>query len=233
MVEANHYQVLGLQSDATQAEIKQAYRKLAKQFHPDRYTGLDASANHDRIVAINVAYEVLGDLKRRQDYDSRRFSKASFSPGVERERGQRTPSPPRRRKHSVSEDDLIRDWLEQVYLPIDQVMEMVLRTYKAEINALAADPFDDELLDAFQGYLDRCGERQSQAENCFQSCANPAKLAQFAATLYYCLGHIGDGLKELGYFTTSYDENYLHTGQEMFRLAAQLRTEMERTYPQF
>jgi molecular chaperone DnaJ len=242
VVEANHYQVLGLRTDATQAEIKQAYRKLAKQFHPDRFPGVDQSANHDRIVAINVAYEVLGDLKRRQDYDCHRFvnSPRSHRDGrspthdqtrsdPQSDREQRTAtaqSEHRRRQSAVTEDDRIREWLEEVYRPIDRAVMSILKTYQAEINALAADPFDDQLLEDFQTYLEQCNQRQSQAEKLFQSCANPAKLAQFAATLYYCLSHIGDGLKELGYFTTSYDENYLHTGREMFRLAAQLRREI-------
>ena len=132
----------------------------------------------------------------------------------------------RRRQSAVTEDDRIREWLEEVYLPIDRAVASVLKTYKAEINALAADPFDDQLLEDFGTYLEQCIQRQTEAEKLFQSCVNPAKLAQFAATLYYCLSHIGDGLKELGYFTTSYDETYLHTGREMFRLATQLRQEI-------
>jgi len=240
-VEANHYEVLGLRSDATQADIKQAYRKLAKQFHPDRFPGVDQSTHHDRIVAINVAYEVLGDLKRRQDYDCHRFSPTAthrdpytHSHGhphnhSQSDREQRTATAQaeyRRRQSAITEDDRIREWLEDVYLPIDRAVASVLKTYKAEINALAADPFDDQLLEEFGTYLDQCIQRQNAAEKLFQSCVNPAKLAQFAAMLYYCLSHIGDGLKELGYFTTSYDETYLHTGREMFRLATQLRQEI-------
>ena len=240
-MEANHYQVLGLRPDATQAEIKQAYRKLAKQFHPDRFPEGENSANHDRIVAINVAYEVLGDLKRRQDYDCHRFVGTSGAQSSHRDphryadaythhdREQRTATAQaehRRRQSTVTEDDRIQEWLEEVYLPIDRAVASVLKTYQAEINALAADPFDDQLLEDFGTYLDQCNQRQSEAEKRFQSYVNPAKLAQFAATLYYCLSHIGDGLKELGYFTTSYDETYLNTGREMFRLATQLRREI-------
>lgn len=238
MTETNHYQVLGINPNATQAEIKQAYRKLAKQFHPDRHTGVDERVNHDRIVAINVAYEVLGDLHRRQDYDSHRFvtapARSHPSPqtdwGHREERTATAQSEHRRRQSALTEDDRIREWLEEIYTPIDRAVSSVLKTYQAEINALAADPFDDELLEAFQMYLERCNEHQSQAEKLFQSCANPGTLAQFAATLYYCLSHVGDGLKELGYFTTSYDENYLHTGREMFRLATQLRREIHLTH---
>ena len=231
MSEVSHYHTLGVQSDASQAEIKQAYRKLAKQFHPDRYDGEDNRANHDRIVAINSAYEVLSDTQRRQDYDTDRGTPPGSRPSRSDRASHGQKSHPRR-CHQPRADDQIQDWLQNVYLPIDRLVNQILRTYKSQINNLAADPFDDELLENFQDYLDRCGDHQDQAERIFQSQPNPPQVARFAATLYYCLSHIGDGLRELGYFVTSYDENYLHTGREMFRLAAQLRRETQAAYRQ-
>lgn len=54
---------------------------------------------------------------------------------------------------------------------------------------------------------------------------NPANLAGVAAHLYYCLNQVGDGLDELEFFTLNYDDHYLHTGQELFRIAEGLRWE--------
>lgn len=56
MLHTDHYQTLGLTHDATQEEIKQAYRRLAKQYHPDRS---EDNNSHEKIIAINVAYEVV------------------------------------------------------------------------------------------------------------------------------------------------------------------------------
>ncbi len=56
---SNHYDTLKVNPSASQAEIKQAYRRLVKQFHPDT----NQEADHDQIVRINAAYEVLGMLK--------------------------------------------------------------------------------------------------------------------------------------------------------------------------
>lgn len=60
----NHYQVLGVDSDAETAEIRQAYLRLARTHHPDH---AEASGEHMRL--INAAWHVLGDATRRLDYD--------------------------------------------------------------------------------------------------------------------------------------------------------------------
>lgn len=67
MIPTNHYATLGLESDCTDAQIRSAYRILAKQHHPDRNGG--AAAAHEFTQALNAAYEVLGDPAERRRYD--------------------------------------------------------------------------------------------------------------------------------------------------------------------
>lgn len=62
----DYYRVLGVSSAASADELKQAYRDLAKQYHPDRNP--DATA-HARFVEINEAYETLSDPMKRNRYD--------------------------------------------------------------------------------------------------------------------------------------------------------------------
>lgn len=64
---ADHYQTLGVDPEATDEEIKRAYKKLARQFHPDMNPG-DASAEA-RFKEVAAAYEVLADRDRRARYD--------------------------------------------------------------------------------------------------------------------------------------------------------------------
>lgn len=64
---ANLYQVLGVDKNASQDEIKKAYRKLAHQYHPDKTSG--DKKLEEKFKEINNAYEVLGDPKKRSNYD--------------------------------------------------------------------------------------------------------------------------------------------------------------------
>jgi curved DNA-binding protein len=63
----DYYRILGVSQNATQKEIKSAYRKLAQQYHPDKNPG-DKGAE-EKFKEINEAYEVLGDKQKRAKYD--------------------------------------------------------------------------------------------------------------------------------------------------------------------
>jgi DnaJ-class molecular chaperone len=66
----NHYSTLGINEDATQDDIKRAYRKLAMELHPDKNPG-DAAAE-EQFKKINAAYSELGDPQNRARYDQQR-----------------------------------------------------------------------------------------------------------------------------------------------------------------
>jgi len=74
----DYYDVLGVKKDATGEEIKKAYRKLAKQHHPDASSSDNASA--DKFHEVSEAYEVLGDDAKRSKYDQ--FGHAAFDPAA-------------------------------------------------------------------------------------------------------------------------------------------------------
>ncbi len=80
-VEKDYYAALGVAKDASPAEIKKAYRTLARTLHPDKNGG-DAAAE-ERFKTVSEAYDVLSDDKRRAEYDEARslFGSGGFRPG--------------------------------------------------------------------------------------------------------------------------------------------------------
>jgi len=76
VAKADYYEILGINKDASEAEIKSAFRKAAKQYHPDLHPG-DAEAEK-KFKEINEAYEVLSDPQKKAQYDQ--FGHAAFDP---------------------------------------------------------------------------------------------------------------------------------------------------------
>lgn len=63
----DYYESLGVNKSASEGDIKSAYRKLARQYHPDRNPGDKTAA--ERFKEIQQAYDVLGDKKKKEQYD--------------------------------------------------------------------------------------------------------------------------------------------------------------------
>ena len=223
MADSNHYDTLHTHPAANQAEIKQAYRRLVKLFHPDSN---QETADHEQIVRINAAYEILGDVQKRQSYDQQLADRKV----VRREQQQRTAAARnkyRKRPTGRKADEQLEQWMHQVYQPVNRLLHQILNSLEQQIDELAADPFDDELLEEFEDYLKTCRDWLKQAQVAFRSMPNPPSVAGAAAHLYYCLNQVADGLDELEYFPLNYDERYLHMGQELFRIAAGLHCDAQ------
>ncbi len=223
MADSNYYDTLNVTQAATQAEIKQAYRRLVKQYHPDSNPDLIGG---DRIVQINAAYEILGDRESRQSYDRQQQSRSrhynpqyNASKSYSKTRGTRSSG--------ASADQQIEQWLKEVYRPLNRSLDRILSPLEARIDDLSADPFDDELMEEFCTYINTCRDCMNQAQAFFRALPNPPSLARVAADLYHCLNQVGDGIDELESFTLNYDDRHLHTGQELFRIAEGLQRDAQ------
>ena len=226
MTDSNHYQTLEIEQNATPQEIKDAYRRLVKQFHPDSQR---SQASHERIIAINAAYEVLADPKHRQVYDHQIHQTDDYVVATQRQ--QRTAEAQREyKRYREAQQDTefaLNQWYQRIYVPLNRLISQIINPLQSKIDDLSADPFDDELMEQFQAYIERCRTLLSQAKQLFSSQPNPSKLAKAASQFYYCLNQIGDGIDELERFTLSYDDHALHTGQELFRIAYRLKREAQ------
>jgi len=76
MKKRDYYEVLGISKNATQQEVKKAFRKMAMKYHPDRNKESDAE---EKFKEINEANEVLSDEQKRAQYDQ--FGHAAFEGG--------------------------------------------------------------------------------------------------------------------------------------------------------
>ncbi|MEM9535461.1 MAG: DnaJ domain-containing protein [Cyanobacteria bacterium P01_E01_bin.45] len=215
-----HYQVLDVPSNASPAEIKNAYRQLVKQHHPDAQASpLDAIAGAEKIRKINAAYEVLKHRESRLSYDAQLHDSPDRTTRMQ-------SAVERQHQPTASDEELARQmWLKQVYTPLNRLLGGILRSLKSQIVALSADPYDDELVENFANYVADCQAKFAKAEKLFRKRPNPSTLAGVASRLYYCMNQLGDALDELKYFPLNFDDRHLHTGQELFRIAQGLRQE--------
>ncbi|MFC1682833.1 molecular chaperone DnaJ [Candidatus Zixiibacteriota bacterium] len=95
MAQKDYYKILDVGENASQEEIKKAYRRLAKKYHPDHNPG--DTAAEERFKEISMAFEVLSDSKRKAQYDQlRRFGPQGFQnfrSGTNSDAGGYGPSP--------------------------------------------------------------------------------------------------------------------------------------------
>jgi tetratricopeptide (TPR) repeat protein len=101
----NHFEVLGLSRSAGEAEVKDAYFRLAKRFHPDVHHGASLGDLRDELEAVFIrlgeAYEVLRDTRKRSDYEERlgrprpRPASEAGGPAGAGPEGRASPEPPR------------------------------------------------------------------------------------------------------------------------------------------
>ena len=75
----DYYEVLGIEKGASDREIKRAYKKMARKYHPDLNRD-DPKTAEEKFKEVNEAYEVLKDPKKKQAYDQ--FGHAAFEGGM-------------------------------------------------------------------------------------------------------------------------------------------------------
>ena len=225
----NPYAELGVTAQATQAELKAAYRRLVKQHHPD------AGGDPERILALNAAWELVGDAERRRQFDRNHaggYSGLQADAVAEaRRRGARNARASRAASaasgQGAAADDALVHWLQTVYAPVDRQLGQVINPFPGQLRALSADPYDDTLMEAFCTYIETSQHKLEKVKLLYQSLPVPASARGFGLSLYHCLSEVEDAINELERYTMGYVDSYLHDGREMLREAKQRRQRLQ------
>ncbi|WP_320666552.1 J domain-containing protein [Prochlorococcus sp. MIT 1307] len=218
----DHYQTLGISPSASSAEIKAAYRNLVKQHHPD--TGGDQQI----ILKLNAAWEVLGDQENRLAYDKQAFTSLNQEAQEREIRNARASTAAQNvQGQSAAAKDALSKWLNEVYTPIDRLLGQVINPFSSKLRDLAADPYDDALMQEFCRYLEQSQKKLEKVEQIFQSRPTPIPAQSFGLSLYHCLSQVQDALNELERYTMGYVDSYLHDGHEMLREAKKRRSGLQ------
>lgn len=100
----DHYKVLGVPTEATGDDVRRAYRRLARQYHPD--ANPDGPATEERFKEIQQAYEILSDPNKRREYDKESRPSAGRTSGAPRRPAGSRPQ--RKTTEPVNLSDLLR-----------------------------------------------------------------------------------------------------------------------------
>jgi len=214
----NFYKKLGLDKNASISEIKSAYRLLAKKYHPD--TGGD----NEKFLALQLAWETLNDPQKRAIYDKLLTNDESYIVSKNKNWSSELKD---KKNNSTSKDKDIKDWLDKIYNPINRFISQVTRPLNDEIKKLSADPYDDELMDAFSSYLNESRKKIDKASSLFKSKAVPSSISSIGLDLYHCFSQVQDALDELDRYTQGYVDDYLFDGKQMMKEAKRIQIKMK------
>ena len=214
----NFYIQLGLKKNATKNEIKSAYRLLAKKYHPD--TGGD----NEKFLALQLAWETLNDPQKKAIYDQSLVSDESYTVS----KNKNWSSDLKNKKNiSTNKDQDIKDWIKKIYNPINRFISQVTKPLNDEIKKLSADPYDDELMNAFSLYLSESRNKIEKASSLFKSQAVPSSISSIGLDLYHCFSQVQDALDELDRYTQGYVDDYLFDGKQMMKEAKRIQLKMK------
>ena len=214
----NFYKQLGLKKNASTAEIKSAYRLLAKKYHPD--TGGD----NEKFLALQLAWETLNDPQKKAIYDQSLIDYESYDAIKDTSWSSELKD---KKTNSTIKDQDIKDWIKKIYNPINRLISQVTKPLNDEIKKLSADPYDDELMDSFSSYLNESRKKIEKASSIFKSQAVPSSISSIGLDLYHCFSQVQDALDELDRYTQGYVDDYLFDGKQMMKEAKRIQLTMK------
>jgi molecular chaperone DnaJ len=206
-----HYQVLGVGPEVSAAEIKKAYRKLAKDYHPDlsHNNGDQKREATEFMMRLNEAYETLSDKTKRAHYDitiglAKRVHTVLFDARL------------------LDEDQLRQEYLSKVFNPARNAMVKVFSKYKHQLRELSLDIFDEQLVANFEIYVDELEDTLRASSQNIHSAKAPRSLEPAMQILKYSIAQATDALEEMRRFCQNFDYAHLTMAETLLSIATDL-----------
>ena len=211
------YEELGLKKNATQVEIKSSYRRLVKQHHPD------AGGEKEKFLAIQNAWETLNDPLKKREYDKNLFFLNQSSDFSDLNWQEKVNT---KKYNSTIIDNEVKNWIKNIYNPINRFISQIIKPLNQEIKELSADPYDDELMDKFCRYINLSQKKIEKVDQLYKSISVPNSISSIGLDLYHCFSQVKDSLSELDKYTQGYVDDYLFDGKEMMKEAKRIQLKM-------
>tara|TARA_B100000401_G_scaffold430936_1_gene366336 strand:- start:904 stop:1581 length:678 start_codon:yes stop_codon:yes gene_type:complete len=213
----NLYEELGLRENASKSEIKSSYRSLVKKHHPDK------GGEKEKFLAIQNAWETLNDPIKKEKYDKDLFSSYPISNDPNKNWEEKVNA---KKYGSTAKDKEVKDWIKDVYCPINKLINQIVKPLNNEIRELSADPYDEQLMENFCNYINLSQKKIEKVEAIYKSKAVPKSVYSIGLNLYHCFAQVKDALSELERYTQGYVDDYLFDGKEMMKEAKRIQSRM-------
>tara|TARA_B100000965_G_C19522936_1_gene727381 strand:+ start:414 stop:1094 length:681 start_codon:yes stop_codon:yes gene_type:complete len=217
MDKKNYYTILGVDKSATKNELKAAYRSLVKKHHPD------AGGNNEKFLIIQMAWETLNDPIKKEKYDQTIFFSQQ---SLDIANNNWSKDFKDKKQSSNTKDYDIKLWLRNIYNPTYKTISEISKPLNNEIKKLSADPYDDELMEAFCKYIAKSQKKIDKVSLKYKSQAVPPAISSLGLDLYHCFSQVQDSLNELERYTKGYVDDYLFDGKEMMQEAKRIQKKM-------
>jgi molecular chaperone DnaJ len=124
--------------------------------------------------------------------------------------------------NSAWEDEARDRYLQQVFNPSRRAISKVLNAYGRELRCLSQDLYDDQLLAAFERYVDSVEAALRLGSNAFTYNSWPSSLDAAVHMMRYAIAQAADGLEEIRRFCQNYDYDHLCMAENLFAIAQDL-----------
>ena len=216
-MEKNLYEELGLKKNATKSEIKSSYRSLVKKHHPD------AGGEKERFLAIQNAWETLNDPIKKDQYDRSFLSSSSTFDSLDENWEKKFNS---KKNNSLIKDKEVESWINEIYTPINRLINQIIKPLNNEIKELSADPYDDQLMENFCDYINLSQKKIEKVDKIYNKKLVPKSISALGLDLYHCFSQVKDALSEFDRYTQGYVDDYLFDGKEMIKEAKRIKSKM-------